>query len=73
MKTIIAAILMLFFSSIFARDTYVDPYTRKDGTTVQGHHKTTPDNNPYNNYSTKGNVNPYTGKEGTVDPYKQQR
>ena len=22
------------------------------------------------NYSTKGNVNPYTGQAGTVDPYK---
>jgi hypothetical protein len=27
-----------------------------------------PTENPYNNYSTRGNVNPYTGKTGTKDP-----
>lgn len=53
--------------SAAAYDTYVNGYTRKDGTHVQGHYRTRPDSNPYNNYSTEGNVNPYTGKSGTKD------
>ena len=44
---------------------------RKDGTYVQPHHRTAPDNNRLNNYSTQGNVNPYTGQMGTVNPYTQ--
>jgi hypothetical protein len=29
----------------------VSPYTRRDGTYVQGHIRTRPDGNPYNNFS----------------------
>jgi hypothetical protein len=54
-----------------ARDVYVQPHVRKDGTYVQGHHRSAPDGNPYNNYSAQGNVNPYTGQAGTVNPYQQ--
>jgi len=43
----------------------VKGYTRKDGTYVQPHNRSAPDGNFNNNWSTKGNVNPYTGKEGT--------
>jgi len=43
----------------------VKGYTRKDGTYVQPHYRSAPDGNFNNNWSTKGNVNPYTGKEGT--------
>jgi len=48
----------------------VDGYARKDGTYVSPYRATNPDNTQYNNYSTKGNTNPYTGKEGTVIPRK---
>ena len=51
---------------------YVKPYTRKDGTRVRGHYRTNPDGNIHNNWSTKGNVNPFTGKKGTKDPYKSR-
>jgi len=43
-------------------------YYRKDGTYVQPHYRSAPDGSPYNNWSTKGNVNPYTGEEGRKDP-----
>lgn len=43
-------------------------YTRKDGTYVAPHQQTNPNSSKYDNWSTKGNVNPYTGKKGTVDP-----
>jgi hypothetical protein len=48
-----------------AAQTYVEPYYRKDGTYVQGHWRSSPDNNPRNNYSYPGNTNPYTGKTAT--------
>ncbi len=35
------------------------------GTYVQPHHATNRDSTKANNWSHKGNVNPYTGKEGT--------
>jgi len=43
---------------------YVQPYTRSDGTYVQPHYQTNPDRSFQNNWSTMGNVNPYTGQEG---------
>jgi len=48
---------------------YVRGYTRKDGTYVAPHYQTNPNGTKLDNWSTKGNVNPYTGKVGTVDPY----
>lgn len=40
-------------------------YTRKDGTYVPPHYRSAPDSSFYNNWSTRGNINPFTGKEGT--------
>ena len=51
-------------------DSYVNGYVKKDGTYVPPHFKSNNDNNAWNNYSTKGNANPYTGEKGYVDPYK---
>jgi hypothetical protein len=62
MRLIIA--LCLLASSAMA-DTWVNGYTRKDGTYVPGHWRTDPNGTKDDNYSTEGNVNPYTGKEGT--------
>ena len=44
-------------------------YTKADGTYVAPHYQSNPDATRLNNYSTQGNVNPYTGQSGTVDPY----
>lgn len=46
-------------------DHSISGYTRSNGTYVQPSHATNPDTTRNNNYSTKGNVNPYTGKFGT--------
>lgn len=62
---------LLAAGPVMARDVYVQPHIRSDGTYVQGYHRTAPDSNPFNNYSTQGNVNPYTGQPGTVNPYQQ--
>lgn len=46
-------------------DHAIRGYTRSNGTYVQPSHATNPDATRNNNYSTKGNVNPYNGKYGT--------
>ena len=63
-KLIIAALLTAVSLGVFA-DTWVNGYYRSDGTYVQGHYRSDPDNTTDNNWSTKGNTNPYTGKKGT--------
>jgi|CXWL01.1.fsa_nt_gi hypothetical protein len=40
-------------------------YTTKKGTYVAPHHQTNPNATRNDNWSTKGNTNPYTGKPGT--------
>jgi hypothetical protein len=44
---------------------HVSSYTRKNGTHVASHDRSTGDSTKRNNWSTKGNVNPETGKAGT--------
>lgn len=43
-------------------------YTKKNGTYVAPHHATNPNKTERDNYSAKGNVNPYTGKQGNKTP-----
>jgi hypothetical protein len=64
--TLLFALLISF--SLFA-DTYVKGYYRKNGTYVQPHYRSTANGTKSDNWSTKGNVNPYTGKKGTKNPY----
>ena len=58
-------LMLLIFISNAQADEYVNGYTRRNGTYVDSYHRSTADNNPYNNYSTRGNINPYTGEAGT--------
>lgn len=44
---------------------HVNAYTTRNGTYVAGHNRSTRDGTKTNNWSTKGNVNPETGKAGT--------
>lgn len=48
--------------------TRVRGHVRKDGTVVQPHVRTKPNKTENDNYSTKGNTNPQTGKKGTKTP-----
>lgn len=56
-----------------AADVHVRSYTRRDGTVVQRHMRSDPDGIFSNNWSTKGNVNPYTGKPGTRETTPSRR
>lgn len=44
---------------------YVSGYVRRNGTYVSGHYQTNPNGTRNDNYSTRGNINPHTGKPGT--------
>lgn len=54
-----------FLMPCAAGDVYVDGHYRRDGTYVQPHYRTAPNRTRNDNYSTRGNVNPYTGERGT--------
>jgi hypothetical protein len=54
---------------MLCKDVKVKGHTKKDGTYVAPHHRSSPDETKSNNYGTKGNYNPYTGEEGKKDPY----
>lgn len=62
--------LFLFFAlSISAyADVGVDGYYRNNGTYVEPHYRSNPNKTTDDNWSTKGNQNPYTGKMGTKEP-----
>lgn len=63
--TIFAAAAFLAFSASAQQTTQVQGHFKQDGTYVQGHTRTTPNSTTTDNFSTKGNHNPYTGKKGT--------
>lgn len=58
------------FNSNTEAVTHVKGYFKKSGTYVMPSYRTSPNKNKFDNYSTKGNYNPYSGKKGTVNPYK---
>lgn len=45
--------------------TYVKSHIKKDGTFVEGHRRSSSDQKFENNWTTKGNENLYSGKDGT--------
>ncbi|MDO6406461.1 hypothetical protein [Pantoea phytobeneficialis] len=47
---------------------HVSSYTRSNGNHVSSYMRTHKDNTQYDNFSAKGNYNPYTGKRGTKTP-----
>ena len=65
--------IMLMASAALAQDVYVRGYFKSDGTYVQPHYRSAPNSTRLDNWSTKGNVNPYTGKLGTRNLYNPYR
>ena len=80
-KIAIIAVSLLVSTSAFARGGYhyyhlsgtgssyshsrITGYTKSNGTHVNSYERTGRNNTQLDNYSTKGNYNPYTGKTGT--------
>jgi hypothetical protein len=71
MRILLAMLALAGISSAAHADQYVNGYYRNNGTYVQPYQRTAPNNTLQDNYSTRGNVNPYTGQAGTVNPYQQ--
>ena len=66
MKTLIALLVVTLTCAVaVGKPTSTKGYIKKNGTYVAPHYKTAPDKTKNNNYSTRGNANPMTGKEGT--------
>lgn len=64
-----AALASMIVAGAASADTWVNGHVRSDGTYVQPHLRSSPDGTQFNNYSSQGNYNPYTGQAGTVKPY----
>lgn len=48
---------------------YTGGYIRSNGTYVRPHFSSNADHSRFNNWSTRGNVNPFTGKTGHLNPF----
>lgn len=71
---LLVAVILLQSSNAFSQRVRVKTYARKSNTTtVTRHIRTSPDRSLKNNWSTKGNTNPYTGTRGMKDPYRIRR
>ena len=68
MKKLLLLFLLILSTHILFSQVRVSGYTRKNGTYVQPHMRSSPNSNPYDNYSFPGNTNPYTGKTSTGNP-----
>ena len=68
MRFFLITILLSFFSITSAlSDTYVNGYTKNNGTYVAPHYRSKSNNTKSDDWSQRGNTNPYTGKSGTSD------
>lgn len=65
MKRLTLALIITAACSFAGADQWVNGYTKKDGTVVQGHHRSDGNSIKYDNYSSQGNSNPYTGQQGS--------
>jgi hypothetical protein len=71
MKSTCFSFATLVMGTFFANaqgSHYTNGYTKSNGTYVQGHYSTNPNNTTSDNWSTRGNVNPVTGAPGTKSP-----
>jgi len=64
----IIILMVVLFANAALADEYVNGYIRSNGTQVQSYGRSSPNITRYDNYSTQGNTNPYTGQKGTVSP-----
>jgi hypothetical protein len=58
---------------VLCKDTTVPGYVKKSGTYVAPHQRTAPNKSKSDNWSSKGNQNPYTGEKGSRDPYAPKK
>lgn len=69
MKTLFFALMVVTTvgTSCFAQAAHwVNGYYTRNGTYIPGHYETNANGNFYDNWGTRGNYNPYTGKPGWI-------
>lgn len=66
---ICAAVIVAAVPISAQAQTRVGGYVRQNGTYVAPHYRSPPNSSVYDNYSTRPNVNPYTGATGSRNPY----
>ena len=66
MRFLLFTFSILIFATSFSQDVHVNGYYRSNGTYVQPHYRSEPNNTNSDNFSTVGNVNPYTGQSGNI-------
>lgn len=64
MKKLFIVLLIALVTPDIHGDVRVKGYFKGDGTYVAPHYRSNPNSNFNDNWSTKPNVNPYTGKRG---------
>lgn len=62
---VLSVVLFLSLATATFAAVRVRGYYRSSGTYVQPYYRTSPDSYRSNNYSSRGNYNPYTGRYGT--------
>jgi hypothetical protein len=62
---IFLAVFIVLLNISASADQYVRGYTRSNGTYVQPYHRSSPNNSARDNFSYKGNANPYNGAVGS--------
>lgn len=72
MKIRASFILLILSITFLGAATTVDAYVRvksyyrKSGSYVKSHYRSNSNSYKYDNWSSKGNTNPFTGKKGTL-------
>lgn len=66
--SICAALSLAVLAPTVQADKYVSGYTRSSGTYVAPHVRSSADSSYNNNWTVKGNTNPYTGQYGIKQP-----
>jgi hypothetical protein len=71
-KITLVFLFTLFISvpALAAENHPVRGHMKKNGTYVQPHRQTNANHTQRDNWSSKGNANPYTGKQGKKEPRK---
>lgn len=64
MKRYLALIALACMCTPVLADEPVRGHVRKDGTYVEPHYRSSPNQYRFDNYSSSGNSNPYTGQRG---------
>lgn len=73
LSTILISLVLLLGVASFAEakiSSVRGYYKPSTGRYVAPYFKTSPNSYKWDNYSTKGNTNPFTGKKGYVNPFK---